>query len=518
MAAPTTSQEFLDLVLKSGVVDEKRLQAYVQQKGASLPGDVQQLAQTMVHDGLLTYFQAGQFLQGRFRKFSIGNYRVLERLGSGAMAHVYLCEHTTLRKRVAIKVLPNALAEDQNYLKRFYREARASATVDHPNIVKAFDVDQDDKLHFMVMEYVDGVLLEDLVKQVGPLPWLRAAHYIRQAAAGLQHAHEANLVHRDIKPENLVVDRGGTVKILDMGLARFFNEGDELLTRGILGTPDYLAPEQSLDSHSVDIRADIYSLGGSFYYLLTGSQPFAEGTLAQKLLWHQTRYPKPIKSFRQDVPDELIAVVDKMMAKNPAERYQTPAEVVQALEPFTRTPVPPPAESELPRLCPALLGHEPRGGTPAIPKPQAPLLKKAPVPPLEQTPRPPLAPARAPQPAAVAAMTGPPTPPPVKKNPAASRPRPEPTAADTDARPAKTLADPEPIDPNAALQAALRQPVLAPAPTAPAAKKTNLRWLILVVVLAAVLGFLGVAAWKLLWPAGTKSAAPPPPAAAVRTS
>ena len=224
----------------------------------------------LVRDGLLTHFQAEQFLQGKWRRFTIGKYKVLETLGAGGMGSVYLCEHKLMRRRVAVKVLPAAKAEDPAALERFYREARAVAALDHPNIVRAYDIDQDENLHFLVMEYVDGASLQEIVKKSGPLDVLRACHYIRQAAVGLQHAHEAGLVHRDIKPGNILVDRTGTVKILDMGLARFFHDEEDMLTKkydeNVLGTADYLAPEQALDSHGVDIRADIYSLGATFYF------------------------------------------------------------------------------------------------------------------------------------------------------------------------------------------------------------------------------------------------------------
>ncbi len=207
------------------------------------------------------------------------------------------------------------------------------------------------------MEYVDGSSLQDIVKKTGVMSPLRAAHYARQGAMALAHASEISLVHRDIKPGNLLVDRSGTVKILDMGLARFFNDEEDLITKkydeNVLGTADYLSPEQAIDSHNVDIRADIYSLGCTFYYTLTSKPPFGEGTVAQKLIWHQTRQPRPLKDWRNDLPDELVAVIKKMMAKAPDQRYQKPHEVVQALEPFTRTPIPPPSEEELPKLSPA---------------------------------------------------------------------------------------------------------------------------------------------------------------------
>ena len=266
----------------------------------ALPNEPGRLAGLLVRDGVLTHFQAEQFLQGKWRRFTIGKYKVLERLGSGGMGSVYLCEHKLMRRRVAVKVLPTAKAEDTSSLERFYREARAVAALDHPNIVRAYDIDQDDKLHFLVMEHVDGSSLQEIVKKAGPMDVLRACHYMRQAALGLQHAHEtAGLVHRDIKPGNILVDRNGIVKVLDMGLARFFHDEEDMLTKkydeNVLGTADYLAPEQALDSHAVDIRADIYSLGATFYFCLTGRTPFAEGTVAQKLIWHQTRQPKPIR-------------------------------------------------------------------------------------------------------------------------------------------------------------------------------------------------------------------------------
>jgi eukaryotic-like serine/threonine-protein kinase len=368
MAAPTTIAEFIDLVRKSGVIDEKRLDATLDKLRAAgpLPPEPPRLAGVLVAEGLLTHFQAKQFLDGKWRGFSIGKYKVLERLGSGGMGSVYLCEHKLMRRRVAVKVLPTAKAEDPAALERFQREARAVAALDHPNIVRAYDIDQFEKLHFLVMEYVDGSSLQEIVKKAGPLDVTRAAHYIRQSALGLQHAHEtALLVHRDIKPANILVDRSGIVKVLDMGLARFFNDEEDILTKkydeSVLGTADYLAPEQALDSHSVDIRADIYSLGATFYFCLTGRTPFHEGTVAQKLIWHQTRQPKPIRSLRPEVDEGLVGIIDRMMAKRPQDRYQTPLAVVEALAPWTQTTIPPPPETEMPQLSPAARGSS--GGT-----------------------------------------------------------------------------------------------------------------------------------------------------------
>jgi hypothetical protein len=361
MAAPQTREEFLELVRKSGVVDEKRLDTYLERTAGTLPEELGRLAGVLVRDAIVTYFQAEQFLQGKWRRFTIGKYKVLERLGSGGMGSVYLCEHKFMRRRVAVKVLPSAKAEESSALERFYREARAVAALDHPNIVRAYDIDQDDKLHFLVMEYIDGSSLQEIVKRHGPLDPIRAAHYVSQAAGALEHAYEtAKLIHRDIKPGNILVDRAGTVKVLDMGLARFFEDDESNITgkydENVLGTADYLAPEQALDSHNVDIRADIYSLGATFYFCLTGCTPFEGGTIAQKLIWHQTRRPKSVRAIRPEVLPELAAVVEKMMAKDPGQRFQTPAEVVTALARWTAQAIDPPPEREMPRLSPAALG------------------------------------------------------------------------------------------------------------------------------------------------------------------
>ena len=367
MPAPTTAEELLDLLQKSGLVEEPRLRAYVQKlrDTSAFPTDPNKFAGALVRDALLTYFQAEQLLQGKYKRFTLGKYKVLEKLGSGGMGTVFLCEHKLMRRRVAVKVLPLPKSEDRASLDRFNREARAVAAVDHPNIVRAYDIDQDDNLHFLVMEWVDGSNLQDLVKKFGPLDPLRACHYIYGAAVGLQHAHEKGLIHRDIKPGNILVDRSGVVKILDLGLARLTHDTEDNLTRqndeNVLGTADYLAPEQAMDSHTVDIRADVYSLGATFYYLLTGSPPFPEGSVAQKLIWHQNRPPRPLKSLRPELPDDLIAIVERMMAKDPSRRFATPAELMATLSPWVATPIPPPADREMPTLSPVIANGQ--GGT-----------------------------------------------------------------------------------------------------------------------------------------------------------
>jgi serine/threonine protein kinase len=361
MPVPATVEDFLGLVSKSGLLEPQQLDGYVSRLRQSrrLPGQPEPLAAQLVRDGLLTSFQAEQLLSGRCRGFVLGKYRLLDRLGSGGMATVFLAEHVRLKRPVALKVLPSERADDPACRGRFLREAQAAAALDHPNIIRAYDLETEGSLYFLVMEYVEGVNLQELVNQRGRLEPVRAAHYIRQAARGLEHAHQAGLVHRDIKPANLLVSRGGVVKVLDMGLARFFRDEDDLLTRqhegkAILGTADYLAPEQGRDSHDVDIRADIYSLGATFYFLLIGRPPFDGGTLNQKLIAHQMNPPLDVHDLRREVPRELAALVARMLAKDAAHRPQTPGEVVAALTPWTQQVVALPTDAEPPEPRSAL--------------------------------------------------------------------------------------------------------------------------------------------------------------------
>jgi len=362
MAAPSSSAEFLDLVRQSGLVDGTTLDRHLEQarSDGSLLANPGTCAGYLVHNGLLTNFQAEQILAGRWKRFSIGKYKVLEKLGSGSMDSVYLCEGNAAAPLIAVKVLPTALACHEELLQRFHREARALATVKHANIVRAYDINQDEGLHFIVMEFIDGSNLREIVERSGPLAPLRAAHYIRQAALGLQHIHEAaGLVHRDIEPRNIIIDRSGTVKIVDFGIALFAAESDIKHSANpepyYAGTASYIAPEQTRDFCGVDIRADIYCLGAVFYKCLVGRSPVSGGgTAAQKLLWHQNRQPPPIQTLRPEVPRELIELVEKMLAKDRGDRLQTPREVVEALTPWTQQPIGPPEDIEMPRHCPAI--------------------------------------------------------------------------------------------------------------------------------------------------------------------
>src|SRR5262249_47771286 len=216
MPAPSTVERLLELVRKSGIIESERLDEYLRQN-PPLPTDPRAAADQLVAEGLLTRFQRDQLLRGKWRGFTLGKYRVLERLGRGGMGTVFLAEHVVMRRLVAIKVLPEGRAEEPAAVSRFHREARAAAVLDHPNVIRAHDVDCEGKVHFLVMEYVDGVSLQALVEGAGPLDVVRACHYVYQTAAGLHSLHQAGLIHRDVKPGNILVDRQGTVKLLDLG-------------------------------------------------------------------------------------------------------------------------------------------------------------------------------------------------------------------------------------------------------------------------------------------------------------
>jgi eukaryotic-like serine/threonine-protein kinase len=352
MPAPTTTAELLALVSQSGLTDESRLRALVDQltESAPLPADPRVFATELIRYGFTTYFQTEQLLQGRWKRFRLGSYIVLERLGTDTMGTFFLCEDTRMQRVVAIKTLPILMAENPHDLNRFYREARAMAACNHPNVVCDHDISQVENLHFIAMEYVDGASLYDLVRR-GPLDPVRVAHYMAQAAHGLQHIHEKGLVHRNVKPRAIFLDRRGRIKVGGMNIV-LFRHDDQYADAAIRGTPNYIAPEQALDSSRVDHRADIYSLGGTFYHLLTGKPPFTGASAEQKINWHQTREPSPIRALRPEVPEEMARVVERMMAKSPTSRYQSAVEVAEALAPWSRTAIPPPAAEELPTHCP----------------------------------------------------------------------------------------------------------------------------------------------------------------------
>jgi eukaryotic-like serine/threonine-protein kinase len=335
----------IELVQRSKLVEHTQFSKTLADLKKSAPEqfeDAAFVADALVDQKLLTRWQANKLLDGKHKGFFLGKYKLLGHLGTGGMSMVYLAEHVMMQRRVALKVLPKGRVEDSSYLARFYREAQAAASLDHANIVRAYDIDNDGDVHYMVMEYVEGRDLQNLVKESGPLGYEMAANYIAQAATGLQHAHDAGLIHRDIKPANLLVDGRGVVKVLDLGLAMFANSEQASLTiaheENVLGTADYLSPEQGISSHTVDARTDIYSLGCTLYYVLTGHPPFPEGSLTQRLMMHQTQAPASIFIDRPDAPPALVDICVRMMSKSPEERYQTASEVASVLQQFLESP------------------------------------------------------------------------------------------------------------------------------------------------------------------------------------
>jgi serine/threonine protein kinase len=355
MTVPTSVIDFLQVVRDSGLIDPNHLALTLERlrNHDLLPAQPRKLAQRLIAEHLITPFQAEQLLLGHWHVFTIGKYRILDQLGSGSSGVVYLVEQPDLARKVAVKVLPLGGDIGPSLVPRFRREARALAVLDHPNIVHVHDFDQDGDKLFLVMEYVEGVTLQEWIKKHGRLDVTRACHYVRQAARGLQAIHEAGLVHRDLKPNNIMLDSQGVIKILDLGLARFLTEESDSPTvkydsKRVLGTADYLSPEQAINSHDVDIRADVYSLGATFYFLLTGQTPFPTGTIVQKLVWVQSQEPRPVNEVNPEVSADLGEVVAQMMAKVPADRYTTPLEVVRALGRWTQTPIGPPQLGQRP--------------------------------------------------------------------------------------------------------------------------------------------------------------------------
>lgn len=334
----------------------KGMYARWQAESKNATGDVAQFGKWLAANGYLTSYQSALLARGQADCFFLNEYKILDRIGQGRMAGVYKAQHH-LGQIVAIKVLPPSRAKDAQMFARFQREAKLALCLRHPNIVRGFQVGETNGLHYIVMEYLDGETLEDVMHRRGKLLPGEAVRLMFHLLQGLQHIHEQSLVHRDLKPSNLMLvpasPKGGpndntlrsTLKILDIGLGRAlfdedssaeFDETDMQLTgEGVLlGTPDYLAPEQARDAHRADIRSDIYSAGGVIYHLLTGQPPFPDTNIISQMVRHATEAPKPIRELNPAVPEALQQVIGQMLAKNPAQRFQTPAQAAQALQPF----------------------------------------------------------------------------------------------------------------------------------------------------------------------------------------
>jgi serine/threonine-protein kinase len=338
-----TVANLIDVLEASQLLSREQMDQLVMslQAGFAEPAE---LAEDLVHRGWLTVYQAKQLFLGKERELMVGPYAVLEPVGSGAMGHIWKARHRRLDRLVALKIVRPEYVNNPAALERFHHEAQAAARLSHPNIVSIFDADEDGDRLFLAMEFVPGMDLAQAVKESGPLPVGVACAYACQAAAALQHAHERGLVHRDVKPSNLMRTEDRTqIKILDMGLALLNDPQAQRTQTGtglVMGTPDFMAPEQSLDCEQVDIRADIYSLGCTLYFLLTGQLPFPQGNLTDKLMHHRQIEPEAVERRNPGVPAELGDVVRRMMAKKRSERFQTPAEAGAALEPFQQPATP----------------------------------------------------------------------------------------------------------------------------------------------------------------------------------
>jgi serine/threonine protein kinase len=347
---PLTAEQLEVRLMQLGLLPPKDLSAARNEFSTTGNDDSRSFASHLVQSGKLTKFQANEVLAGRGHSLALGDYRLEEKLGQGGMGAVYRARHVRLGKRVAIKVLPRELLNRPDAVSRFEREMQAVGALNHPNIIQAHDAGEKNGIHFLSMELVDGKDVDAVFRGSGFQPDNTAANdrleahptcceIIRQAALGLQHAHEKGLVHRDIKPSNLLLTRDGTVKILDLGLALLEsgNEGDLTSTGQVMGTLDYIAPEQVASTHHVDIRADLYSLGCTLYRLLVGHPPFPHpeyNTAARKMYAHSSVQPKPASEFRDDLPTELLKILDRLLAKKPEARYRTPRELAEAIEPF----------------------------------------------------------------------------------------------------------------------------------------------------------------------------------------
>jgi serine/threonine protein kinase len=362
-AAPIASlSSLIETIRAADLLPRKHLNALMQECRDKKFEDGLTLCRELMRRDWLTPYQANQLLLGRAADLLQGAYLLLERLGEGGMGTVFKARHRKMDRLVALKLLRPELSADAEAVGRFHRETELIGRLKHPNLVHAYDAGLIGTALGLVMEYVEGTDLSRLVKKQGPLPVALACAFVRQTAVGLQYIHERGLVHRDIKPANLMVTSqpgpDGTalavVKILDLGLARLrprtgiVPAGASLsdtrtltMLSGVvmMGTPDYLAPEQALDFHGADIRCDIYALGCTLHFLLTGQAPFAGASLPQKLIKHQQEEPPALAEFRSDVPESVAVVLRRMIAKRPADRFQTPGEVALALnEASTSTP------------------------------------------------------------------------------------------------------------------------------------------------------------------------------------
>ena len=332
-------KQFIDNLDASGIMTEAEISAWLSNHPRELdPIDGDAMAAILIDDGVLTSYQAQSLNRERPRPLKYGNYDLLEIIGQGGMGTVYKARHKMMKHDVAIKVISSKQGdESDNRFKRFQREVQTAGKLSHNNIVSALDAGEENDKFFLVMELVLGEDLGKISKCEGELPVDEVLDYMTQAAVGLQYAHDEGIVHRDIKPHNLLLSSDGIVKILDLGLVslqRSEDSIDDSLTgqNQIIGTVDYMSPEQAKDVHSVDPRADIYSLGCTLFRLLTGKAPYPGNSTIERLLAHRDNTIPSLHQFRTDIPELLDRIFQRMVAKEPDDRYQTMEEVTEAFE------------------------------------------------------------------------------------------------------------------------------------------------------------------------------------------
>jgi eukaryotic-like serine/threonine-protein kinase len=351
MAKTSKRSLFRETALMSGLVSKEQIDraiAALRSRSDDLPTPLEQvndddLASQLVEMGVITIYQSDQLKAGR-TKLSLGPYTITDWIGQGGMGQVFKAVHTVMGRECAIKVLPLNKSTPEA-IENFRREIRTQAQLDHPHLVRAYDAGHDGNVHYLVTEYVPGTDLRQFVRRQGSLTMQQAANVIVQAARGLEHAHQRGLIHRDVKPGNILVTPAGIAKVSDLGLSGFIDEAEQDPRAGrIVGTADYLSPEQIHSPLEVTSVSDIYSLGCTLYYSISGKVPFPGGTTKDKARRHLEETPWHPRRFNSEISEEFVEVIADMMEKEPKKRIQTAGEVVARLEPWARDSSPLPSQ------------------------------------------------------------------------------------------------------------------------------------------------------------------------------
>lgn len=332
----STIEKFLQSLVDIGILCEVELDELFLEEPPDQPLETPELlGQFLVDKRKLTKYQIQKILQEQTDELLLGQYIIQDVIRNGAMGVVYRARHPRMKRDVAVKVILTKLAEDPECVARFHREVHLAARLNHPNIVTAFDAAEENGRLFLVMECIEGEDLKTIINKQGTISIEDAVDYISQAARGLKYAHERGVIHRDVKPSNLLLDASGTVKILDVGLAMEEsrrNDSDLTLAGGLLGSVNYMAPEQAQDARNADARSDIYSLGCTLWYLLSGSVVYEEKTVVNRILAHRERPVPDLESLGDEIPSELQRIFQNMIAKHPDDRYQSMADLLMDLE------------------------------------------------------------------------------------------------------------------------------------------------------------------------------------------